>query len=93
MFTQSKLILGRSLFPCQDTPAVKFKYDLKIIVPKDLKGMISGIFVGETEYSDTNYKAFNYKLDIPIPSYLLALAAGNITENQNLISLTRFMRK
>ena len=81
MFTQSKLILGRSLFPCQDTPAVKFKYDLNIIVPKDLKGMISGIFVGETEYSDTNYKAFNYKLDIPIPSYLLALAAGNITEN------------
>mgnify|MGYP002858562718 CR=1 FL=1 len=26
-FTQSALILGRSLFPCQDTPAVKFKFN------------------------------------------------------------------
>jgi leukotriene-A4 hydrolase len=60
-FTVSEMILGRSLFPCQDTPAVKFKFDLTIIVPKDLKGMISGILVGEEEYSDTNYKAFNYK--------------------------------
>ena len=88
-YTQSKMILGRTLFPCQDIPFVKFKFDLKIIVPKDLRGMISGIFTGESEYSDKNYSAFNYKQEIPIPSYLLSLAAGNIEEKSinNMINL------
>ena len=76
-FTQSALILGRSLFPCQDTPAVKFKFNLAIIVPKPLRGMISGILLGEEDY-DENYKKFNYKQEIPIPSYLVSFAAGNI---------------
>ena len=43
-YTQSDMILGRSLLPCQDTPDIKFGFDLSIIVPKDLRGMISGIF-------------------------------------------------
>ena len=51
-FTQSALIIGRSLLPCQDTPAVKFEFDLSIIVPKDLRGMISGIYQGEENYTE-----------------------------------------
>ena len=90
-FTQSALILGRSLFPCQDTPAVKFQFSLSIIVPKELKGMISGIFRREEEYPDPNFKKYNYKEENDVPSYLVALAAGNIerkniTENMAVFS-------
>ena len=82
LFTQSEMIVGRSLFPCQDTPAIKFKFDLKIIVPKELRGMLSGRYVGVSNYSDENYTAYNYKQDIPIPSYLLSIAVGNITQKK-----------
>ena len=90
-FTQSKMILGRSLFPCQDVPAVKFTFNLKIIVPKDLRGMISGIYEGVSNYTDKNYKVYSYKQENPIHSYLLSLAAGNIEEqaiNDNITLYT-----
>ena len=74
------MILGRSLFPCQDTPSIKFTFDLNIIVPKDLRGMISGKYTGVSDYKDDI--VYSYKQDIPIPSYLLSLAAGNIKEKQ-----------
>ena len=82
-FTQSALISGRSLFPCQDTPAIKFGHHLKIIVPSDLVGMISGIYqekedIVEEDGQTVNYTGYVYELKEPIPSYLLALAAGNI---------------
>ena len=83
-FTQSEMILGRSLLPCQDTPDIKFGFDLSIIVPKDLRGMISGRFRKEEIYSkDNNYKIYEYgQKEPPIPSYLIAMAAGNIVERK-----------
>ena len=95
-FTQSKMILGRSLFPCQDTPSIKFKFDLEIIVPKELRGMLSGIFVGVNNYTEVNTKGYIYKQEIPIPSYLLSIAAGNIiqkniTDNISVFSEPEFV--
>jgi len=96
-FTQSEMILGRSLFPCQDSPSVKFVFDLSIIVPKELKGMISGIYKSEKIYSkDENYKIYYYEQKIPVPSYLASLAAGNIanksiTENITVFSEPEFV--
>ena len=78
-FTMSEMIVGRELLPSQDTPAVKFPFSLGIKVPKPLRGMISGIFVEEQKNED-NTKTFYYKQEIPIPNYLIALAAGNIEE-------------
>ena len=43
-FTMSEMIIGRELLPSQDTPAVKFSFYLGIKVPKELRGMISGLF-------------------------------------------------
>ena len=82
-FTQSEMIMGRSLFPCQDTPAVKFQFDLNIIVPKELRGMISGIYRSNETYSeDENYMIYNYVQENDVPSYLVSLAAGNIVEKK-----------
>ena len=64
--------------PSQDTPAVKFPFYLGITVNKELRGMISGIFQNEVEQNEI--KTYYYKQDIPVPNYLIALAAGNIQE-------------
>ena len=91
-FTQSEMIKGRSLLPCQDTPAIKVQFDLSIIVPKELRGMISGIFKKEEIYSeDNNLKLYEYKEENDVPNYLIALAAGNfdkknITDNIYIFS-------
>jgi len=77
-FTVSKMILGRQLLPSQDTPAVKFPFYLSIKVPKNLRGMISGVF--EKEELDGDKKVYYYEQKNPIPNYLISLAAGNIVE-------------
>ena len=95
-FTMSEMIVGRELLPSQDTPAVKFPFYLGIKVPKDLRGMISGLFVKVEEEGDT--KTFYYKQEIPVPNYLIALAAGNIverniTDNISVYSEPEFIQK
>ena len=76
-FTSSEMILGRELLPIQDTPAVKFTFNLGIKVDKNLRGMISGLFE-KVEEVENKYKIYYYYQNIPVPSYLIALAAGNI---------------
>ena len=76
-FTSSEMILGRELLPIQDTPAVKFTFNLGIKVDKNLRGMISGLFE-RVEEVENKYKKYYYYQNIPVPSYLIALAAGNI---------------
>ena len=79
LFTMSPLILGRELFPGQDTPAIKFKFYLGIKVPENFLGLISGVFKNEVKNNDQT-KTYYYEQNIPIPHYLVSLAAGNITE-------------
>jgi leukotriene-A4 hydrolase len=78
-FTQSEMTYGRDLIPSQDTPAVKFPFYLGIKVMKPLRGMISGLYEKE-EINDDNTTTFYYYQKIPVPNYLIALAAGNIAE-------------
>ena len=75
-FTMSEMIVGRELLPSQDTPSIKFSFDLGIKVPKEIRGLISGLFDHVVE--EENTKIYYYRQDIPIPNYLIALAAGEI---------------
>lgn len=59
-----------------DTPAVKSTYSAEIRTPKDIKVGMSARSLGETVVGNTRISKF--RLDIEIPSYLLALAAGNL---------------
>ena len=72
---------GRELLPSQDTPAVKFPFYLGIRVINPLRGMISGLFDTKVE-NDDNTTTFYYYQNVPIPNYLIALAAGNINESK-----------
>ena len=77
MFSQCQAILARSVFACQDSPGVRFTYAAKLHVPRDLSAVMAALARGTRH--DGNETVFEFDMRHPIPSYLFALAAGNIT--------------
>ena len=74
LFTQSQAILARTWIPCQDSPGIRFTYNATVDVPKDLMALMSA--VNPTEKNAEGH--YTFVMDQPIPSYLLALAVGDV---------------
>jgi leukotriene-A4 hydrolase len=74
LFTQSQAILARSWVPCQDTPGVRFTYEADVKVPKDLLALMSA----SNPRTKNETGEYRFEMKQPIPSYLLALAVGDI---------------
>ncbi len=72
LYTQCALIHARSIFPCQDSPSIRFTYEAKVEVP-DLLTAVMGAALVEDD------RKYRFKMSQPIPSYLFALAVGNLT--------------
>ena len=75
LFSQSQAILARTWIPLQDCPAVRFTYDANIEVPKNLMALMSA----ENPSSKNAEGKYSFKQTKPIPSYLMALAVGDIS--------------
>ncbi len=75
-FTQSEMILGRQLLPIQDTPAIKMTVNMGLKVMKPLVALFPGVRHSTVEDGDS--QIFYYNQTIPIPSYLISFAAGDI---------------
>jgi leukotriene-A4 hydrolase len=75
LFTQSEAILARTWVPCQDGPAVRFTYDATITVPKELMAVMSA----ENPQQKNAEGVYQFKQTHAIPSYLLALAVGDLS--------------
>lgn len=74
LFTQSQAVHARSWIPCQDSPGVRFTYDAKVTVPKDLLALMSA----KNPKRKNDSGVYNFEMPQPIPAYLLALAVGDV---------------
>ena len=75
-YTQSEPIYSRTIAPMQDSPSVKSSYSARIKVPKEFNVFMSASKTAQ--YTDEQFTYSEFKQEVPIPSYLLALISGNI---------------
>ncbi len=81
LFTQCQAIHARSLVPCQDSPFLKITYSARVKVMKPLVVVMSALKEESEESSDSSsldHRIFSFRQGTRIPSYLIALAAGNL---------------
>jgi len=72
LFTQSEPIQARTWLPLQDSPGVRITYEATLHVPEGL------IAVMAADPQERRPGLFRFTMERPIPSYLIALAVGDL---------------
>ncbi|XP_009121758.1 leucine aminopeptidase isoform X1 [Brassica rapa] len=94
VYTQCQAIHARSIFPCQDTPAARIRYDVVMNVPSSLSAVMSARHVRrrlpvleEAKHLDVLSSVVwcgedrvveEFVMEQPIPPYLFAFAVGEL---------------
>ncbi|HSJ32393.1 MAG TPA: M1 family metallopeptidase [Longimicrobiales bacterium] len=79
LFTQGQAILTRTWIPTQDSPGIRQTYEAIIRVPEGMRAVMSAeMLTPEGEATAGGRTAYRFRLDQPVPPYLIALAAGDL---------------
>ncbi|KYQ56564.1 Leukotriene A-4 hydrolase, partial [Trachymyrmex zeteki] len=82
LITNNKFTYARGIFPCQDSPSVRFTYTAEISVPKDLNFVtICGVTCNQTINDGDRCKHIFFET-IPMPSYAMIIIVGSLKDIQ-----------
>jgi aminopeptidase N len=76
LFSQSEAIHARSWIPLQDSPGVRITYSAVVRVPKGLTAVMAADSLVKPD--EAREGVFRFAMPQPIPSYLIALAVGDL---------------
>lgn len=74
LYTQGQAVLTRTWIPIQDTPSNRITYSATLKVPSELLAVMSAN--NPTEKNEEGI--YNFEMNQPIPSYLIAMAVGDL---------------
>ncbi|AES63055.1 putative leukotriene-A(4) hydrolase [Medicago truncatula] len=91
VYTQCQAIHARSVFPCQDTPAIRVCYSARLNIPKELTAVMAAKHVALRESlvddecfgnSSKGRVVEEFEMELPIPPYLFAFAVGELDNRE-----------
>jgi leukotriene A-4 hydrolase/aminopeptidase len=78
LFSQCQAIHARTVVPAQDSPRARVTYAAEITVPGPLAAVMSAGPAGMRPGPRPGTRTYLFEMPQPIPSYLLALAVGDL---------------
>jgi len=79
LFTQGQAILTRTWVPTQDSPGIRQTYEATVTVPSALTAVMSAEHLTpDGEPAGSGRTGYRFRLDNPVPPYLIALAIGEL---------------
>ncbi len=78
LYSQCQAIHARTVIPLPDTPASRLTYSAALTLPEPLAAVMSAGPAGERPGARRGTRTFLFEMPQPIPTYLIALAAGRL---------------